>query len=37
MFECNATGGAATIWQGSALEKCGGGRILLRHSVLTDQ
>ena len=25
-------GGGATIWQGTALEECAGGRIILRHS-----
>ena len=37
VFECNATGGAATIWQGSALEECDEGRILLRHSEFTNE
>ena len=32
VFECAVDGGGATIWQGTALEECAGGRIILRHS-----
>ena len=32
VFECAVAGGGATIWQGTALEECAGGRIILRHS-----
>ena len=32
VFECTVAGGGATIWQGTALDECAGGRIILRHS-----
>ena len=32
VYECAVAGGGATIWQGTALEECAGGRIVLRHS-----
>ena len=32
VFECAVAGGGATIWQGTALEECNNGRIILRHS-----
>ena len=31
-FECSISHGVATTWQGTALEKCEGGNIILRHS-----
>ena len=37
VFDCNATGGSATIWQGSALEECDEGRILLCHCQFTNE
>ena len=32
VFVCAVAGGGATIWQGTALEECANGRIILRHS-----
>ena len=31
-FECSVSHGVVTTWQGTALEKCEGGNIILRHS-----
>lgn len=32
IFRCTIDGGATTVWQGSALENCSDGSIILRHS-----
>ena len=32
VYECAVAGGGATIWQGTALEECTNGRVLLRHT-----
>ena len=32
VFRCRVDGGVATVWQGSALENCSDGSVILRHS-----
>ena len=32
VFRCTVDGGVATVWQGSALENCSDGSVILRHS-----
>ena len=36
IFECTIEGDAGTYWQGTALEECLQGRILIRHSQFRD-
>ena len=32
VFECTVVGDGGTYWQGTALQNCSGGRLLVRHS-----
>ena len=32
VYQCTVNGGGSTIWQGTALQGCGDGRIVLRHN-----
>ena len=32
VYECTVNGPGATVWRGTALEECTGGKIVLRHS-----
>ena len=36
VFRCTVDGGVTTVWQGSALENCSDGSIILRHSQFQD-
>ena len=32
VYQCTVNGGGSTIWQGTAMQGCGAGRIVLHHS-----